>query len=74
MIFDLSKRIDNNLKHEIYFIIKQNEVLAEHTVKERLDNYCPYIRMEVILTNMERSKTSELHKSVLNFSQKLELK
>ena len=31
--FDLSKDVDNNLKHEIDFIIKHNELLAEHAIK-----------------------------------------
>ena len=28
--FDLSKNVDKNLKHEIEFIVKRNEFLAEH--------------------------------------------
>ena len=27
------KKIDNNLKHEIDFITKQNKILVEHTIK-----------------------------------------
>ena len=29
--FDLSKDVDINLKHEIHFIIKHNELLSGHT-------------------------------------------
>ena len=31
--FDLPKDVGNNLKHKIYFIIKCNAFLAEHTIK-----------------------------------------
>ena len=31
--FDLPKDAGINLKHEIYFITKHNEILAEHTKK-----------------------------------------
>ena len=34
--FDLSKTFDNNLKHEIGFIIKYNQFLAEHTIKNQI--------------------------------------
>ena len=32
--FDLSKKVDNSLKHEINSIIKHNEFLAEHVIKK----------------------------------------
>ena len=34
--FDLSKDVDNNLKHEINSIIKHNEILAEHTTQNNI--------------------------------------
>ena len=34
--FDLSKAVDNNLKYETVFIIKHNELLAEHTIKNKI--------------------------------------
>ena len=34
--FDLSKTLDNNLRHEIGFIIKYNQFLAEHTIKNQI--------------------------------------
>ena len=37
--FDLPKDVSNNLKHEIDYIIKHNESLAETTIKARLANY-----------------------------------
>ena len=38
--FDLPKYDDENWKHKIEFIIKNNESLAENEVKTRLKNYC----------------------------------
>ena len=38
--FDLSKDIDENLKHETEFTIKTNESLAEITINTRLNYYC----------------------------------
>ena len=35
--FDLNNEIDNNIKTKIYFILKPNEFLAEHTIKMELD-------------------------------------
>ena len=46
--FDLSKDVDSNLKYQIDFIMKCNELLAKHT---RLVNYCPDISIETILMN-----------------------
>ena len=31
--FDLPKDADNNMKHKTNFIIKHNELLADHTIK-----------------------------------------
>ena len=33
--FDLLKDADNNFNHEIYSIIKHNELLDEHTIKNK---------------------------------------
>ena len=30
---DLPKNVNNNLKHEIHFIVKYSKFLAEHTIK-----------------------------------------
>ena len=35
--FDLSKDVDKNLKHEIQFIIKSNESLAENKIKNETE-------------------------------------
>ena len=34
--FDLPTNVDINLKHEIYFIIKHNELLPEHKIKNEI--------------------------------------
>ena len=65
MYFDLFKKVDNNLKHETDLIIKHKEFLFEHILK--LVDYCPNISMETLFMNTENSKTSEPHRSVLNF-------
>ena len=51
--FDWPKNIDENLKHEIEFIIKSNESLPENKIKTRLNNYCPNIIMETIFVNTD---------------------
>ena len=38
--FDWPKDVDKNLKHEIEYIIKDNEFLAENKKEPRLNNYC----------------------------------
>ena len=35
--FDWSKDVDENLKHEIEFIIKSNESLAENKIKNEIE-------------------------------------
>ena len=74
MYFDLCKDVNNNLKHKIDFIIKDNKRLAEHTISTSLANYYLNISMKTIFMNMERSKTNEPHKLVLNLTQRLDLK
>ena len=37
--FDWLKDVDENLKHEIEFMITSNESLAENSKKARLNNY-----------------------------------
>ena len=72
--FDWPKDVDENLKHEIEFIVKSNESLAENKLKMRLNIYCPNISMETIFMNTENSKTNEPQKFVLNLSQRLNLR
>ena len=70
--FDLQKDIDENLKHEIEFIMKNKN--RNWTIKLRLNNYCQNISMETIIMNMENSKTYEPHKFALNLSQRVDLR
>ena len=72
--FDWPKDLDKNLKDEIEFIIKSNESLAEKKIKMIVNNYCLNISIETIFMNMENRKTNELHKFVLNLSQRLDLR
>ena len=44
--FNLPKFFCDNLKHEADFIIKDNDILAEHTTKTILLNYCPNTNMK----------------------------
>ena len=44
--------------HEIDFIIKYNGVLAEHTIKKSLDNYCLNVSMETIFIIRENTETN----------------
>ena len=63
--FDLPKRIDTNMKHEIDYIIKDNEYLAVHKItKPKLVNYYPNISVEMIFINTKNSQTNEQHKLV----------
>ena len=72
--FDWPRNVDENSKHEIQFIIKSNESLAENKKKKKLNNYCPNISMETIFMNTENSKKNEPHQFVLNWSQRLDLR
>ena len=69
--FYLSKIIGKNLLHEINFVIKQNEFLADHTIKNKIRQLWSKISMETIFRNTENSKTNERWKFVLNLPQKL---
>ena len=70
----LSKDVNKDLNlHEIEFIIKRNENLAEYKIKNKImTNFCPNISIEIISMNTENSKTSELHQRVLNLSLRLD--
>ena len=57
--FDFPKDVDQNLKREIEFIIKSNECLAGNKIKKEIQ---------------KNSKTSQPPKSVLNFSERLDLR
>ena len=71
--FDLCK-VDNSLKHEVGFIIKYHEILAEHTIRTMLVNYCPNITMEMIFMNTEKKKVNESNTYGFNLLLRLDLK
>ena len=54
--FDWQKYVDENLKHEIEFIIKSNESLAENKIKNEIEQN---ISMETIFMDIENTKTNE---------------
>ena len=56
--FDLSM-VGNNLKHEVGFIIKHHDLLAEHTIRTKLVNYCPNIIKEMEFMNTEENEINE---------------
>ena len=70
--FDLPKDFGNNLKHEIDFVIKPNEFLAEHSIKV---NYCvEKISVQKRFSGKQNSKAKEPHRFVLNLLQILDIK
>ena len=74
MDFDWPKDVDENFKHEIGFIVKNNESLAENKIKNEIEQLLSNLSTETIFMNMENSKTNEPNKFVLNLSQTLNLK
>ena len=43
LYFHIPKDVDNNLNHEIKFIIKRNKSLAEHKIKDKIEQLLPQI-------------------------------
>ena len=59
--FDWPKDVDENLKHETEFTIKNYKSLTENKIKDEMEKYCPNISMERVF-------------NVLNLSQSLDLR
>ena len=72
--FDLPPDVVTNLMQETDCMIKQNECLAEHTIKTSLVDYCPNTSTETIFMNIENNKMNKYRKFVLNLSQSLHLR
>ena len=72
--FDLPSNLGINLKHETDIIIKHNELLPEHKIKNEVRQLHPNRSMETIFRNTENSKTNKLHEFSLNLSQRSDLK
>ena len=64
--FDWPKNVDENLKHEIEFIIKSNESLAENKIKNEIEKLLLKHKHGSNIHEHRKSKTNELHKFVLN--------
>ena len=65
--FDWPKDVDECLMHEIKFIIKGNEHLADNKIKNEFEQLL-FISMNTIFINTENSETNEPHKFVFNVS------
>ena len=57
--FNWPKDVDENLKHEIEFIIKSNESLLKNKIKQDRTVIVKNISTETIFTNTENSETNE---------------
>ena len=57
--FNWPKDVDENLKHEIEFIIKRNESLLKNKIKQDRTIIVKKISTETIFMNTENSKTNE---------------
>ena len=57
--FNWLKDVDENLKHEIEFIIKRNESLLKNKIKQDRTIIVKKISTETIFMNTENSKTNE---------------
>ena len=64
--FDWPKNVDENLKHEIEFIIKSNGSLAENKIKNEIEKLLLKHKHGSNIHEHRKSKTNELHKFVLN--------
>ena len=68
--FDWSKNVDKNLKHEIKFIIKSNESLAENKTKNETEQLLLKYKYgyNIHEHGKQQNETNEPHKFVLNVS------
>ena len=64
----MPKDADENMKHEIKFIIKSNESLAQNKIKNDIGQLLSKYRMEIIFVKIENSKTNKPNKFVVNLS------
>ena len=62
----MPKDADENMKHEIKFIIKSNESLAQNKIKNDIGQLLSKYRMEIIFVKIENSKTNKPNKFVVN--------
>ena len=57
--FNWPKDVDENLKHEIEFIIESNESLLKNKIKQDRTIIVKNISTETIFTNTENNETNE---------------
>ena len=62
----MPKDADENMKHEIKFVIKSNESLAQNKIKNDIGQLLSKYRMEIIFVKIENSKTNKPNKFVVN--------
>ena len=67
----MSKDVNENLKHEIEFIIKSNESSAENKIKNKIGQLLLKYKHGNNIHGQENNKTNEPHKFVPNLSQRL---
>ena len=72
--FDGSKYVDENLKHEIEFITKSNDSLAENKIKNEIEQLLSKYKHGNYIHEHRNSNTNEPHKFALNLSQRLDLR
>ena len=72
--FDLLKYTGISLKHEICYIKKNNDLLAEHTIKNEIIQLFSRYNHRNDIHWHRNSKTIDSHKVVLNLSQQLDLR
>ena len=72
--FDLPKVVEKNFKHDMEFIMKRNESLAEHKIKNEIDQLLLKYKHGHDIYKTENSRTNKPHKFVLNLQQRLGLK
>ena len=71
---DFPKDVDNNLNHKTDRIIKNNELLAGHTIENEVRQLFPKYKHKNDIHNTKNSKTNEPHKFFFNLSQRLGFK
>ena len=72
-LLDLLKDVDINLKHEIYSIIKDNKLLAKHTIKNEIRQFLVKYKHE---NDIHKNGKQQIQWStqIVNFSQLVDLK
>ena len=70
----LPKDADKNLRHEIEFLIKNNECLADNKIKNEIKQLLSKYKNGNDIHEHGNNKTNELHKFVLELTKRLDLR